>query len=95
MTARVLALHRRSEDASPWLSGWAAAAGCLGLAPSTLKHAPGVPRRKVGGAVLFHRDELDAWADAHFEGARRFQNGSTTPRDGMGRRVASARPPAK
>jgi hypothetical protein len=51
----------------------------LGLEPSTLKHAPGGPRRKVGGAVLFRRDELDVWADAHFEGSLRFHTGSTRP----------------
>lgn len=82
-----------AEPASPYLHGWRAAAGYLGVSESTLKHSQNVPRRKLGGVVVFRRDELDAWLDDHYEGARRYRrNGSTTvpyrpsgrPRDGAG-----------
>jgi hypothetical protein len=93
-------LEQREQEmppasSSPYLSGWAAAADYLGLSLSTLKHAPGVPRRKVGGAVVFDRRELDAWLDVHFVGERRFQNGSTVARGGSRSGIAGARPPAK
>jgi excisionase family DNA binding protein len=30
----------------------------------------GIPHRKVGNRVLFHRDELDAWLEGYREGPR-------------------------
>jgi hypothetical protein len=72
-------LGERSELASPWLQGWAAAAAWLGVAESTLKHRGDVPRRRIGGSVVFHVDELAAWLAAGFEGDRRwFHVGSTS-----------------
>jgi hypothetical protein len=70
-------LHAKSEEpVSPYLKVWASAASYLGMSPSTLKHLPGVPRRRIGGSVVFRRDELDAFADAYFEGLSRFRRGS-------------------
>lgn len=92
---RVLAELPEPTIGSPYLAGWQAAADYLAMPASTLKHAHGVPRRKVGGSVLFRRDELDAWADAHFEGATRFQHGSRESGGRTGRAIAGARPPGK
>lgn len=86
---------RLDRDASPYVVGWASAAAYLGMATSTLKHLSDVPRRKVGGSVIFRRDELDAWADAHFEGSPRFHHGSRASRTRMERAITRARPPAK
>ncbi|HXY80745.1 MAG TPA: hypothetical protein VEH55_05195 [Gaiellaceae bacterium] len=78
------------EQASPYLTGWAAAAEYTGLSESTLKHTPSVPRRKVGGAVVFRRGELDAWLDADYEGSRRYMHGSrTVPSRASGRPLDS------
>ena len=78
-----------ATTASPYLSGWRAAADYVGVSRSCLAHDPTVPRRKIGGAVVFRRDELDAWLDARFEGSRRFRRAQ---QDEAGSRAVPFRP---
>lgn len=87
--AAAIVLPRLSKEtcAGPYLVGWAAAAAYVGVAVSTLKHSSDVPRRKIGGCVLFRRDELDGWVDCRFEGATRFHHGSIAIEHRFSRRV--------
>lgn len=80
------AVHGAMNDLprSPYLAGWAAAAEYVQMPVSTLKHQVGVPKRKLGGTVLFRRDELDMWLDAYFCGSRRFHRSAASPDSRMG-----------
>ncbi len=91
----VLAELSEPLASSPYLVGWGAAATYLAMPVSTLKHSSDVPRRKVGGSVLFRKDELDEWVNAGFEGARRFHHGSIAARSRTGKGIADAHTPAK
>jgi excisionase family DNA binding protein len=73
MLATRLAAHLdggRCAAASPWMTV-DEAADYLRWAVKRIRNltsAREIPHRKQGGRVLYHRDELDAWLDRHYDG---------------------------
>jgi hypothetical protein len=62
---RLSTLHA-SEPSSPWLCGAKQVAEYLGWPIGRVhKYARQLPCRKVGGRLMYRRDELDAFIDQH------------------------------
>lgn len=73
VTERVTERVAEANDRSPWLTA-AEAADYLHVPIKTIYNwtsAGCIPHRKIGGRLLFHVGELDAFADRYREGRLR------------------------
>lgn len=66
--AEKLREERPEPPRSPWMTVREAAEYLRWPVQRIYKQAPGMPHRKHGQRLLFHRDELDRWLDSFREG---------------------------